>query len=186
MPFEDICEQEHVFYLLDELASQPNQIAITDFRNPNYVLMRRLYNLSAQIHEYEKNHKFPEHKTSYQRAVVNYLLDTLECADRADKLAADLTKIKELLLKVWAIDLEMVCGRMKPLADKGEKFASGGRQKGAISKSVQYIADMVKLHRNKSAKELFAMADTSIINGMTLRTFSNHVTSARKEYPKEK
>lgn len=119
--FEDLAEQEHVFTLLDELANQPNQMAKIDFSNPNYVLMRRLYILSSQIHEVEKECGFDANKTSRQRAHVNYLLYRLERSDRADKLGAALTEIKELLLKAWAINLEMLCGVMKPLADDAEK-----------------------------------------------------------------
>jgi hypothetical protein len=184
--FGDIGEPEDVFSLLDELAKQPHRQAITDFRNPNYELMRRLFILSSQIHDSEMEHGFDPHKTSYQRAMVNHLIFSLECSDRADKLAAELPAIKELLLKAWAISLEMVCGSMKPLADKGGKFSNGGRQKGAIAKATQHIIQLVKDHRSLTAKELFAKADKSTIGDMTVRTFNNHVTNARKEYPKER
>lgn len=184
--FEDVAEQEHVFALLDELAGQMNQRAKIDFSNPNYVLMRRLYLLSSQIHDYEKKLQFDSFKTSYQRAIVNYLLDRLESSDRADKLGAALTEIKELLLKAWAINLEMLCGIMKPLADVGGKFYGNGRPKGAISSAVRYITDLAKDNRALSAKQLFAKADKNSIGSMAESTFGNHVSKARKEYPKEK
>lgn len=128
MLFEDIAEQEHVFALLDELASQPNQRAATKFSAQDNLLIKRLYALSITIHDYEKEHGFDSHKTSWQRSRVNYLIDKFESSDRADKLGAALPEIREFLLKAWAIDLEMLCGRMKPLADTAEKLSSGGKK----------------------------------------------------------
>lgn len=186
MLFQDIAEQEHVFALLDELACQPNQRAATKFSVQDNELMKRIVSLSIKIHDYEKELKFDPNKISYQRARVNYLWDKLERADRADKLSAELTEIKELLLKAWAINLEMLCGRMKPLADKGKEFTQAGRQKGAVSEVTVRICNLAKDNRTLSAKELFAKADKTITTDMAFDAFRSHVSRARKQYKKEK
>ena len=126
--FDDIAEQEHVFALFDELASQPNQRAATKFRVQDSLLLKRLYVLAIKIHDLEKEHGFAEHVTSFQRSRVGYLIDKLESSDRADKLGVALPEIRELLLQAWAISLQMLCGTMTPLADKAKAQSSGGKK----------------------------------------------------------
>lgn len=128
MLFDDIAEQEHVFALLNELAGQPDQRAATKFRAQDNLLMKRLYALAIKIRDLEEEHWFAENVTSFQRSRVWYLIDKLESSDRADKLGAALPEIRELLLQAWAIDLEILCGRMKPLVDTAEKLSSGGKK----------------------------------------------------------
>jgi hypothetical protein len=72
-----------------------------------------------------------------------------------------------------------------PLARKGERF-SGGRAKGAISKQTKHIFKLAKDNLSLSAKELFVIANKSIIGDMSERTFSDHLTGARRIYPKKK
>lgn len=61
-----------------------------------------------------------------------------------------------------------------------------GRDKGAVSDATKHIFYLAECNRSSSAKELFPISDKSIIGGMSERTFGNHVTDARKKYPKEK
>lgn len=69
-------------------------------------------------------------------------------------------------------------------ARNGIKFS--GREKGAIGSATNHIVQLAKENRSLSAKQLLHIADKSIIGKMSVRTFENHVTEARKQYPKEK
>lgn len=64
-------------------------------------------------------------------------------------------------------------------AMKGEQFQPG-RRKNALAESTIYIHDLAKNNPGPSAKELFRIADRKVIGKMTLGTFQNHVTKARK------
>ena len=128
MPFEDLFEQARVFELLDELAKQPNQQAITDFRNPNYILMRRLHLLMMQIQEVEKEYGVRE-AGSYQFAIVRNLLWKLEDCNNAGKLKKALPEIREALLLAWVIQTEADYHVLEPLVAEGK--AHKKRQKDA-------------------------------------------------------
>jgi hypothetical protein len=66
-----------------------------------------------------------------------------------------------------------------------KKFKSK-RPKGSISAATKHINDLAQTNRSQSAKQLFSIADKSIIGNMIFGTFSNHVSNARKVYPKTK
>jgi hypothetical protein len=69
-----------------------------------------------------------------------------------------------------------------PAVAHGEVFKPK-RKKGAISKKTKHIQTLVEQHPEKTAKELYALADKSILGEgkpMQLRTFDNHVSLARK------
>lgn len=121
MPFEDLFEQATVFDLLDELAKQPNQQAITDFSNPNYILVRRLILLMAQIQETEKKHGV-KLGGSYQFAIVRNLLWTLEDCTNAGKLKKSLPGIREALLRAMVIQVQADYDVLVPLADEGKGY----------------------------------------------------------------
>jgi len=67
-----------------------------------------------------------------------------------------------------------------PAIEKAEKFKPG-RLQGSQSETTKYIYNLVKQYPNESAKVLFhRLADKSVIGKMALKTFSNHVTEAKK------
>jgi hypothetical protein len=68
---------------------------------------------------------------------------------------------------------------------KGKKFPAG-KSKGSTSKSTDHIFELAKDNLELSAKELFSKSDKSIIENMSERTFGNHVTAARRQYPKKR
>ena len=68
---------------------------------------------------------------------------------------------------------------------KGEKFPSG-KPKGSLADSTKHIHQLAADNRGASAKGLLQLADASIIGDMGKRTFDNHVSDARKIYPKQK
>lgn len=70
-------------------------------------------------------------------------------------------------------------------AIKGGKFRPG-REEGSIEESTAHIFELAKNNRSASAKQLFALADKTLIEGMAESTFANHVSKARKEYQKIK
>jgi hypothetical protein len=74
--------------------------------------------------------------------------------------------------------------KYKLSATKGEAFQPG-RDKGAVSNTTKHIFQLVKDNPKLSVKNLFPKADKTIIGDMTDGTFRNHVTEARKQYPKE-
>lgn len=86
-------------------------------------------------------------------------------------------------LQLWIFDA--YAGLDSDLVAKGMKFKPK-RQKGAIAKATKHIHGLAKNNRSMSAKELFNIADKSIIEDMALGTFGNHVRDARKDYPKIK
>ncbi|MGO9446312.1 MAG: hypothetical protein ACLPXB_16280 [Thiobacillaceae bacterium] len=54
-----------------------------------------------------------------------------------------------------------------------------GRKQGAMSKAGKHIKDLALKYPDRSAKELEKLADDSIIDEMSSRTFANHVSAAR-------
>ncbi len=128
MPFEDLFEQATVFDLLDELAKQPNQQAITDFRNPSYILMRRLHLLMMQLQEAEKKHGVTL-GASYQSAIVRNLIWALEDCTNAGELREELPAIREALLLAWVIQTEVDYDVIEPLVADGKAHLQ--RQKDA-------------------------------------------------------
>lgn len=97
-----------------------------------------------------------------------------------------LTGRQVLFLTLEARGLDSLDEVVKKNAAKGKLFTHNGRRLGAISKSTEHIFDLAKDNLNLSAKELFLLADKSIIGEMKFDAFRSHVTSARKKYPKEK
>lgn len=81
--------------------------------------------------------------------------------------------------------IDTYAGLDSDLVEKAKKFPPG-RQQGAQIDSTKHIFDIAKNNRSMSAKELFNIADKSIIEDMALGTFQNHVRDARKVYPKIK
>ncbi len=76
-------------------------------------------------------------------------------------------------------------GVEKDLLYKGAKFAPK-RREGALALATKYIHRLVEKNSSQSAKVLLAKADKRIIGKMTLGTFQNHVTNARRKYLKKK
>lgn len=131
MPFNDLFEQAHVFGLLDELANQSNQQAITDFRNPNYVLMRRLFLLMLQIQEVEVQQRLRPAE-SYQYAIVRNLVFALEDCKYTGELKEALPEIKVALLRAWVIRIELEYGALVPVANKGRAFDERQKRSGFL------------------------------------------------------
>jgi hypothetical protein len=114
----------------------------------------------------------------YRIAVLSIGLERMaDIAQEAAKKAS-----QEEHLSLMAIDL---LKQLEPMMAKGKKFSSG-RKKGSISKAVQHIHQLAKDNRRLSSKELLAKANKKTIGDMSAGVFSNHVTNARKKYPKEK
>ena len=95
------------------------------------------------------------------------------------------SKTIENIEAVSEVLLTHVEEKLIPAAEKGNKFKPG-RSKGAITKATIHIKDLAKNNRSLSAKQLFSKANKSIIGNMDEGTFGNHLSDARKLYPKEK
>ena len=128
MPFEDLVEQEHIFELLDQLANQANQKASIDFGNLDYVLVRRLYLLTAEIQEMEVRHDVRP-SGSHQFAIVRNLIWGLEDCSNACELKAALPNIKEALLQAWVIQILAQYDALVPMVEEGKAYLE--RQKKA-------------------------------------------------------
>lgn len=99
------------------------------------------------------------------------------CTEAIDKNAVT-EQLQQWILDAYAgLDFDAVA--------KAERFPPR-RQEGAISESTKHIIELAKNNRSAAAKKLFAIADQSLIGSMAMRTFVNHVTNARKIYPKER
>jgi len=129
VPFDDLFEQARVFEMLDELAKQPNEQAVTDFKNPNYILVRQLLILMAEIQETEKEYGVRP-SGSYQFAIVRNLLGALEDCKNAGELKAALPEIKEALLRAWVIQIQLEYGKLVPVADQGKAYLERQKSTG--------------------------------------------------------
>lgn len=107
-----------------------------------------------------------------------FSLALMQCPGGKDWVNYCISSLQQELTRYYAASLEVLLQR--------NKVFTGGRQKGALAKSTRHIQRLVKDYRNLKAKELFALADKSIIGDMSQGTFNNHVKNARKAYPKEK
>ncbi len=119
MPFDDLGEQAHVFGLLEELSNHPDHQAKIDFRNPNYVLTRRLHILLVQIQELEAKTRPDLVGKSYQSHILANLLWRLEDCNTTGKLKAALPEVRELLLLAWVIQREVDYGKLELTAAPG-------------------------------------------------------------------
>lgn len=70
------------------------------------------------------------------------------------------------------------------VTEHGEKFKSP--EPGSLSTQAEHIHNLVRDNRTLTAKELQQIANIEIIGEMGRDAFREHVTKARKQYPKRK
>lgn len=66
----------------------------------------------------------------------------------------------------------------QPLMKRGEKFKPG-RPRGAIGPEMAHIQQLIHDHPQLKPKQLWLVADKSILEGMNERTFANKVSIAK-------
>lgn len=104
-----------------------------------------------------------------------------EAANRIDDSAFRGTLPIEILL--WGA-LEAQARADEPDVQHGKKFKPP--EAGSLSSQARYIHNLVRNNRTFSAKQLQKIANPETIGEMGHDAFRDHVTAARKKYPKEK
>lgn len=131
----------------------------------------------AKMVERLKAYPYPPESLILIAAEFYARLETCEAALR--ELMAFIIENKEInpqrFRELFGVEVELL--------HKGARFQPK-RKKGALSLETKHIYDLVKKNPALCVKSLRNLADKNIIGNMACGTFSNHVTKARKRYPK--
>lgn len=140
--FDDLAEQEHVFYLLDEWAESPESVSLKMELSGNSEFIRRINDLLTAIHKKEditiERSNSRRHLTrgfSHEAQLLNLLAYKLEECDKPSTLLMNLVDIKILLLQSMVLKeglrregLEFEFRAILPDAKRGEASRIGGKR----------------------------------------------------------